>query len=196
MARDRASRPEAKAQRLFVAVEIPQEVREALAEAVAPLREQLPGARWVPVANQHLTLQFLGATWPRLVPWVGEQVAGVAARHAPFEVAIDGSGTFPNDRRPRILWAAVVDPHGRLGAIARDLDSSLARELKAEEREFTPHLTLARLDGKTPTTEALAAATVPSLRFDVGHLTLLRSHLRRPTPVYEPLLEVDLTGSA
>ena len=70
MARDRASRPEAKPLRLFAAVEIPEEIRGALADAVTQVRERFPKARWVPIQNQHVTVKFLGSTYPRLVDWV------------------------------------------------------------------------------------------------------------------------------
>ena len=81
MTRDRASRPEAKPLRLFAAVEIPEQVRAALAESVTPLRERFPKARWVPLENQHVTVKFLGSTWPRLAEWVPETVSSVAGRH-------------------------------------------------------------------------------------------------------------------
>ena len=78
MARDRASRPEAKPLRLFVAAEVPEDVRSAVAEAVAPLRERFPKARWVPTQNQHVTLKFIGSTYPRLVGWVTSAIGEVA----------------------------------------------------------------------------------------------------------------------
>src|SRR5438093_1373098 len=80
MARDRASRPEAKPLRLFVAVDVPEGVRDRVQDAVGPWRERLSRARWVPKQNQHVTLKFLGSTWPRLVEWVTETVEAVARR--------------------------------------------------------------------------------------------------------------------
>jgi len=79
MARDRASRPQARPLRLFVAIDIPEDVRVSVADQVAPLRERYPRARWVPMANQHVTLKFLGSTWPRLLEWVVAEVGAVAA---------------------------------------------------------------------------------------------------------------------
>ena len=87
MARDRASRPEAKPLRLFVAAEVPEDVRAGLAESVARLRERFPKARWVPPQNQHVTLKFLGSTYPRLVEWL--------YRHAPGGLPLSGR---PNRR--------------------------------------------------------------------------------------------------
>ena len=67
MARDRASRPDAEPQRLFIAVSIPPAVADAVGAAIEPWRETFPKARWVPRGNWHVTLAFLGATNPRLV---------------------------------------------------------------------------------------------------------------------------------
>ena len=146
MARDRASRPEAKPLRLFAAVEIPQEIRGALAEAVTPVRERFPKARWVPIQNQHVTVKFLGSTYPRLVEWVTATVWEVASRHAPFTTRVEGLGAFPNARRARVLWAGLDDAGSAFGRLAADLDEALAKEFTPEKRAFTSHLTVARFE--------------------------------------------------
>src|SRR5436309_16108362 len=109
MARDRASRPEAKPLRLFVAADIPEDVRSGLAGAVSPLRERLRG-KWVPPENWHVALKFLGSTWPRLVDWVTETVEAVAAQHEPFDSLLEGVRAFPRRRRGRALRARRADP--------------------------------------------------------------------------------------
>ncbi|MCI0632299.1 MAG: RNA 2',3'-cyclic phosphodiesterase [Actinobacteria bacterium] len=185
MARDRASRPEAKPLRLFVATLVPEDVRVAVADAVAPIRERYPKARWVPTENQHVTVKFLGRTWPRLLEWVAASVSEVAAGHGPFETRIDGLGAFPNVRRARVLWAGLEDAGARFSAIAGALDDALARAFEPEKRAFTPHLTIARFD-PTAGLEALEAA-FESEPFEIDRIVLFRSHLRRPAPVYERL---------
>jgi RNA 2',3'-cyclic 3'-phosphodiesterase len=185
MGRDRASRPEAKALRLFAAVEIPEEIRGTLAEAVTPVRERFPKARWVPIQNQHVTVRFLGSTYPRLVDWVTGSISSVAGRHAPFPTRVEGLGAFPNGRRARVLWAGLHDAEGRLAGLAAALDEALAREFAPEKRAFTPHLTVARFDPPAPL-EPLQVA-FESEPFEIERIVLFRSHLRRPAPVYEPL---------
>src|SRR5213076_113464 len=101
MARDRASRPEAKPLRLFIAFDVPEDVRATLVGAIAPLKERL-GGRWTPPENWHLTLKFLGSTWPLLVEWVTETSRDVASAHRPFVTALEGVGAFPNERRARV----------------------------------------------------------------------------------------------
>ena len=192
MARDRASRPEAKSFRLFAAVEIPEQVRGALAESVTLLRERFPKARWVPLENQHVTVKFLGSTWPRLLGWVPETISGVAARHEPFTTQVEGLGAFPKARAARVLWAGLDDGAGRLEGLAADLDEALAREFAPEKRAFTPHLTIARFDPPVGL-EPLKVA-FDSEPFEIGRIVLFRSHLRRPAPVYEPIGSFPLTG--
>ncbi len=192
MARDRAARPEARPVRLFVAVEVPDQVRSRVADVVSPLRERFPNARWVPVENQHVTVKFLGSTWPRLVEWVAASVGEVATALEPFETRVSGLGAFPNERRARVLWAGLDDPASRFGRLAASLDEALAREFKPEERAFTPHLTLVRFDPAVAVGELPADVTTEP--FAVDRIVLFRSHLRRPAPVYEPLAAFGLGG--
>jgi RNA 2',3'-cyclic 3'-phosphodiesterase len=192
MARNRAARPEAKALRLFIAVDIPLRVREELEVAALPLRDRFPRARWAPPANWHVTLKFLGRTWPRLVDWVGESIDLVARSERPFETKVEGMGAFPSERRMRVLWAGLDDEPGRLAGIAEGLAGALAREFDPERRAFTPHLTIARFDPPATMREGLPA--VGSDPFPVDRLVLYRSHLRRPAPVYEPLDTFELRG--
>ncbi|HKE54337.1 MAG TPA: RNA 2',3'-cyclic phosphodiesterase [Actinomycetota bacterium] len=192
MARERASRPEAKPLRLFVATEAPEGVRAALAGAVAPLRERFPKARWVPVENQHVTLKFLGSSYPRLVDWVTATVGEVASRHPPFATRVEGLGAFPNARRARVLWAGLDDASSSFERLAADLDEALSKEFSPEKRAFTPHLTVARFEPTvTVDPEEIAFESEP---FEVGRIVLFRSHLRRPAPVYEPIAVEPLRG--
>lgn len=193
MARDRASRPEAKPLRLFVAFDVPDAALDALERAEALLRERHPRARWVPRPNRHVTLKFLGPTWPRLLGWVREEVRTAAARAAPVPTHLTGLGAFPNARRARVLWAGLDDPGGRLGALASALDEALSREFAPEKRGFTAHLTIARFEPPVPL-DGLEAAGIEGDPFVVDRIVLYRSHLRRPAPVYEPL-EVFPLGS-
>lgn len=193
MARDRASRPQARSLRLFVAFDVAEQALDALERAEAPLRELHPRARWVPRRNRHVTLKFLGSTWPRLVAWVHETVREVAAGSGPVTTRLTGLGAFPNARRARVMWAGLEDPEGRLGALAGALDDALAREFTPERRAFTPHLTIARFEPPVPL-EGLEIAEARSEPFDVDRIVLYRSHLQRPAPVYEPLEEFPLGG--
>jgi RNA 2',3'-cyclic 3'-phosphodiesterase len=197
MARDRASRPEAKPLRLFAAVDAPKRAVDALADAVAPWRERLPGGRWVRPENWHVTVKFLGRTWPRLVQWVHESCREAAASVRPFRLSLDGLGVFPGPSRARVLWAGLRDEEGSLGTLAEALDRSLAKEFPPEKRRYTGHLTVARFDPPVPVREAideLRATEIDTPPFRVTKLVLYRSHLSPRGARYEALEAFPLGG--
>jgi 2'-5' RNA ligase len=173
MARDRAVRPEARPLRLFVAVDVPADVRDLVEAAVSPIRQRYPRAKWVPKQNQHVTLKFLGSTWPRLVAWVLESIESVSREAESFASRVLEIGAFPAPRRARVLWAGLDDPENRMGGIAAGLDRALEREFEPEKRAFTPHLTVARFDPPVSLEEELrTAASLASESFPVERLIL------------------------
>jgi RNA 2',3'-cyclic 3'-phosphodiesterase len=197
MARDRASRPEAKPIRLFVAVDVPDEVKAKLVAAVAPYRDRIPGARWTRSDGWHVTLKFLGATWPRLVDTVHEAVRSAAADAAPFRTRLTEMGVFPSPGRARVVWAGLEDAEGRFDPMVKRLDDLLEEHFVPEARAFTPHLTLARLNPPRSIREfvpELVGKDIRSEPFSIDRLALYRSHLSPKGATYEPLLQVPLGG--
>ncbi len=193
MARDRAARQEAKPLRLFVAVEIPEDVKDAVDAAFAPWRDAFPKARWVPRENLHVTLKFLGRTWPRLVDWVPAQVEAAAADAPPLVASLRGVGSFPSARRGRALWAA-FEQSDPIATLAAGIERALAEEFPTETRPFHPHLTVARSDPPLKLPTAFGATELVSREWGVDHVTLFRSHLGRPAPRSEPLARFPLAG--
>lgn len=193
MVGDQASSTQGRPLRLFVAVEAPEDVRELVRTGVEPIRERHPKGRWVPNADQHVTLKFLGTVSPSSVAPAIDAIGGVAARYPPFETRVRELGAFPSARRARTLWVGLDDPASRLARLAVSLDEALARDFPPEDRAFTPHLTVARFDPPVPL-EDLGALALESRPFDVSWLTLYRSHLRRPAPRYEALATFPLAG--
>jgi 2'-5' RNA ligase len=195
MGRDRRARPQAESLRLFVAVDMPAEVRSILEQAIRPWRERLGSGRWVPRDNWHVTLKFLGRTWPRLLPVVEAACREVAGNASPFQLALTGLGVFPGPGRARVLWAGLDDRDGRLTGLAAGLDEALARDFPPEKRAFTPHLTVARFNPPIPVrdhAEALAATAIDAPEFVVDRLVLYRSHLSPRGARYEALEEFPL----
>jgi 2'-5' RNA ligase len=197
MARDRADQPD-KPLRLFIAVDVPDAVKTRLAGDVARFRARVPVARWTRSDGWHVTLKFLGATWPRLVETVREAVTTAAAGSNAFPSAVTELGAFPSPGRARVIWAGLSDPHGRFAALAGRLDDLLlAEDFDAEKRAFTPHLTLARLNPPRDIREFspdLVGASVASEPFEVDRLVLYQSRLSPKGATYQPLLEAPLVG--
>ena len=125
--------------RLFVAVDLPETVRERLVD----LCGGVPGARWVPPEQFHLTLSFLGDVDGGLGKDVEEALATVSA--PAFELILRGVGHFPPRGEPRVLWVGfrASEP---LMALQRVVERVLAQAgCELERRKFHPHVTLARL---------------------------------------------------
>jgi 2'-5' RNA ligase len=128
--------------RLFTAIDIPEAVRETLRALIDRLR---PTAKlsWSPVENLHVTTKFVGE-WPE--PRLNELKRALAEipKTGPVDIAVRGVGWFPNPRNPRVFWAG-IEGSPSLGELARRTDETTARlGVATEEREFHPHLTLAR----------------------------------------------------
>ncbi len=132
--------------RLFVALDIPDEVRRTIGEMLARLRDLARGARWVPPEGVHVTLKFIGEIPEGRVAAFEEALRGVCGVGiaAPVEAKFRGAGFFPNERHPRVFWAG-VEASTNLAKLAGDVDRRLsALGIAAESRGFRPHLTLAR----------------------------------------------------
>jgi len=134
--------------RLFVAIAVPEDVKARLAELQRELRERLgrPLISWTRPENFHLTLRFLGDVASNRVEELTRALATAAAPHAPLKLAVTGLGSFPNARRPRVLWAGIRDEADALAELAHcvvEATNSFSSQ-PAEER-FAGHLTLARI---------------------------------------------------
>ncbi|MGH2723256.1 MAG: RNA 2',3'-cyclic phosphodiesterase [Actinomycetota bacterium] len=197
MARDRSRRPGAEALRLFVAVDLPPRAMEAVEEAIGPWRERFSTGRWVRPENRHVTMKFLGRTYPRLVAAVEEACRDAAKATSPITVGLTGMGVFPGPTRARVLWVGLDDPDRLLTALAENLQQRLPEEFPPEKRAFTAHLTVARFNPPVPAREHVEdlASTVPDAPpFTVDHLVLYRSHLSPKGVRYEPLQTFPFGG--
>ncbi|MEX2220870.1 MAG: RNA 2',3'-cyclic phosphodiesterase [Candidatus Rokuibacteriota bacterium] len=173
--------------RAFVAVVPDNALREAIAAAIERLRPLGSAVAWVPRANLHVTLQFLGNQSEERLAEAEAALAEAAARSAPFDVGVHGIGAFPGIERPRILWIGLA-----LGALetralqAHVTDALAARGFPREERPWHPHLTIGRVhderrwrrEAGPPLRAALAqAATTTFGTLRVVEVALMRSEL-------------------
>jgi RNA 2',3'-cyclic 3'-phosphodiesterase len=186
---------EAKPLRLFVAVDVPEATLDAVDALEAAWRERLGGAgRWVPRENQHVTVAFLGRTWPRLLEWVHGRIREATASVRPFDTGLAALGVFPSRTAARVLWVGFDERGGGWDALAASLRQGLAPEFPPERRPYTPHLTLARFQPRVSLADHVDALAEPidAPRFRVRSVTLYRSHLMRPRPRYEPVARFAL----
>lgn len=161
--------------RLFVAIDIPDATREALAKLSRQFRKLCPGARWVRIEGAHVTLKFIGETPPDRADQIS---AALHAARAPgaIELRFVGLGFFPNSRRPRVLWAG-VGADTVLWSLAASVETQLeALGIPRESREFSPHITVARFDSPKGL-DTLRAAVEKLDATEFGHAPAREFHL-------------------
>lgn len=163
--------------RLFVAVEIPEVVREAVDAAASALQRRAPDARWTGPSGWHLTLAFIGWVDPGSVEAVESACADAAARAAPFRLRLDGTaGTFSN----RVLWAGIEHSEELAVLADRVRDGLELAGFEMETRPFRAHLTLARARRGASLPRGIADDYHgPTAAWTVDRLLLMRSRLRR-----------------
>lgn len=132
--------------RLFIAVDVSEEVRVAVAEQVMRLRQASADVGWVKPENFHLTLKFLGEASDAQLGDIKASLDLIAASRAAFEMELRGVGCFPDGGIPRVVWVGVDAGRDRLTVVARDVEDAMeALGFSRERREFAAHLTIGRV---------------------------------------------------
>jgi 2'-5' RNA ligase len=178
--------------RLFVALDLPADIRESVWRAAAPLRERAFPVRWAASENFHLTLKFLGAVPdPRRAELQDALHAAVQGARA-VPVSVEAFGAFPAADRPRVIWAAVGAEPG-LELLQHGVEQAFAPlGFPPEGRPFRPHLTLGRVGRGVEAREfaglgdALESLSVQAATV-ADAVVLMQSTLHRDGAVYQEL---------
>jgi 2'-5' RNA ligase len=177
--------------RLFVGLALP----EIVADALTQLQSGLPGARWTPDENFHLTLQFVGEADRHGAGEIHLALSGIDAPG--FEMKLSGCGAFGGEK-PRALWVGVA-PEPALTRLQSKVSTALSRAgFPAERRKFTPHVTIAYLNGASRDSIERFCASHGLFScgpFPVGDFHLYRSHTGGEASHYEILETYSLSRS-
>ncbi|HSJ98091.1 MAG TPA: RNA 2',3'-cyclic phosphodiesterase [Myxococcota bacterium] len=184
--------------RTFFALEIGEEARRAAAALVERLRAD-PGCgavRWTRPEAFHVTLRFLGPTPAERVPALAAAVRAQAAGIAPFALALEAVGAFPDERRPRVVFVA-LEPHEPVAALAAGVERGVvAAGFPPEARPFHAHLTLGRVRERRRRVRLPASERPAPARFPVDSAVLFRSDPSPAGSTYTPLERIALGGVA
>jgi len=190
--------------RSFIAIELPEEVKEGLARLRKKLeRREHIFVKWVDPGGIHLTLKFLGNVPVKRVTEITEAMEEVAAENPPFHLEISGLDAFPNLKQVRVFWVGIGGELEKLSQLQQSIDSALASlGFAREARPFVPHLTLARIrEGASALERKSFGDLVGSTNFEekyhvtVEAISLMKSQLTPAGAIYSRLSVVKLGDS-
>jgi RNA 2',3'-cyclic 3'-phosphodiesterase len=191
--------------RLFIGIELPDVLRDNVSAVASRVREDIVRAtpdaqiRWVPPANLHITVWFLGEVRePRVESLVASLTPPLDTRS--FTLRVGGGGAFPRTGAPRAIWLGLMD--GRVGLIA--VHEQLRGRLvplgfDPGARPYSPHLTIARVKDVRPRDARAMRDLLREVAADVGECevrfaTVFVSRPTRTGAQYEPLCRVQLAS--
>ena len=190
--------------RIFVGVELPDEVKDAASLAADALGRRLADAglrldaKWVPRDNLHITLWFIGEVIDDRVRAIQDALAPASAVPA-FDVRLAGLGAFPLSGAPRVFWIGLRSGADGMTALNAEVGARLAPlGCEPERRPYSAHVTIARAKELASRSDAAGIRRIAhSLAADAGlsrvsAVTLFRSRLSPKGAAYEPLLRVPL----
>ena len=193
-------------ERVFVAVDVGDEVRREVTRVIGVLTGKLEAAKtppkvvWVKPAALHVTIKFIGEVGPEELERLQELLAPPIAVD-PFELVWRGVGTFPSAKNPRALWLGITAGAAPLAAVEAEVSRRLAgvHAVELDERAFFPHLTLGRVKmagAGVDWPKILQSVEVKHVTSMVDRVTLYRSQLSQQGPHYTGLVSAPLTSEA
>jgi 2'-5' RNA ligase len=186
--------------RAFIAVELPEAVRAALAHVQQALAASRADVKWVEPENLHLTMRFLGEISDAQGEAVKQLVERVAASGPPVTMNLRELGAFPSVGAPRVIWVGVEQGRDDLTRLAEQIEEGCrGLGLSAEPRPFAAHVTLGRVRSpkrRRELSDALARLTwEPPPPWDARALTLFQSVLSSSGPRYTPIVQAPFAAS-
>ena len=186
--------------RAFVAVNFSDAVKAEMGKLIASIDAlEVRGVRVVRAEGLHLTLIFLGDVDSDVVPSIMSAMETAAAESEPFELALAGTGVFPNAASPRTLWVGVDGDLSRLSTFQSRVQSALETAGFGRSKErFSPHVTVARVRNRLSSsqrkrvTAALDGAIPAPIAVRVDSIALMRSTRQPGGSIYAPFHTVQL----
>lgn len=187
--------------RSFLAIEIPETLYPPMEELQEKLKETRADVKWVSPHNMHLTLKFFGAISSEKVAQASQIIEPIVAHYQPFSISISGLGCFPSRHRPRVIWLGINTGNREITLLQKEIEEKLsAAGFPAEERTFTPHLTMGRVRSGRNLSD-LQPLLVANQNWQVGafavrEIVLFKSDLKPTGAIYTrlrtfPFMKID-----
>ncbi len=184
--------------RCFIAVEITDEAKRTIGNMTEDLARSGADVKWVRPENIHITLKFLGTTEESLVGPVKDALSKKLSPYPPFYIKIAGVGCFPNEKRPRVVWAGMRES-GPAASLQQDVESVMETfGFPAEERAFSPHLTIGRCRSQKGIPQMLkrldSYRSADFADLEVKGISMMKSELKPAGAQYYRLAEIPFGG--
>jgi 2'-5' RNA ligase len=171
--------------RLFIAIEIPEEIKEYIILIQGKIGNELAKVRWVNKSQMHLTLKFLGEVQLNVAEELKKELEKI--KFEPFSVNLDYIGVFPNENYIRVVWVG-LKPEEKIIELQNDIDESL-KNLFGKEKDYKPHITLGRVkfikkENKTKFVETIKNIKVEGKKIEIKDFRLIKSTSTEKGPVY------------
>ncbi|MDD4182654.1 MAG: RNA 2',3'-cyclic phosphodiesterase [Candidatus Omnitrophica bacterium] len=179
--------------RLFIAIDIPEDLKEKLSRIVTRLKKYDLDAKWVNTSNVHMTLKFLGEASEEQLDKIKDTINMIAGNFSRLELNVGSFGFFPKETSPRVFFIS-TDNEETLRNISLQLEDKLEVLGFAKECRFKPHLTLARFRSKKNIDclkNGIKNMAIEA-KFEVSEIILFKSLLKPAGPVYEKLFSAAL----
>ncbi len=185
--------------RLFVAIELSEDLKAPLEQYLAAHGAVCRDLRFCKPEQLHLTLKFLGEIDEGRLRRIEKVIRQACESFEPFEIALTTLGAFPPRGLPRVLWCGIDDPQRRCAAWVKRAETGFAKlGVPKEKRDYHPHITLARSRGPAGGEAIRALLDSPPVfgapRMRVEQVTLFESRLRPGGAVYRPRLLAFLSA--
>lgn len=175
--------------RCFIALDLEEAAKEVIARFIGNAKSLFPEAKWVDAQQTHLTLRFFGAMNSDQLPLLSSITKQIAASFQAIPALISRVGVFPEPKRARVIWMGFdAQAENKIKELAEELNHKLWESLKieAEEKSFTPHITIARL--RKPKKVVIENLHLPeSIPTNLYRITIYKSTLTPRGPIYSEL---------
>lgn len=186
--------------RIFVAFDISEEARRKIADYISNLKTGFPNVKagWEEAEKLHLTLKFLGDSDEKQIENLSEIVEKIAKQFSTSEFQLSTTGVFPSPKNARVLWLGVEGDVEKM----RNINSGLENEcekigFKKENRDFKPHLTIARLREPQKSENLVRKHLenkIEPVRFEVSSIVIYESKLQPAGSIYRKLKEFSFSS--
>ncbi len=185
--------------RTFIAIEIPQDIKEEISGFQNSLKDKNFPVRWVRPENIHITLKFVGEIPGEVVNNIKQEFEKSPPLIEPFSCTVGGTGVFPNLKRPRVFWAGIKNGAEETIALAGTIDRFVREfDIEREKKRFSPHLTIGRFKRPFQVTgleNFLSDDILNTGNFSVGKIVFMQSVLKPLGPEYTPLAYHSLSST-